>query len=102
MVGRAGCRHRLCPRDPGVRLAYERAGRGTPIIFLHGGLLDRRMWDDQFAFFAQQYQAIGSQLATIPEAGHTLVLEKPAEFNTLLDQFLRGHAPRRMDTMISR
>ena len=43
---------------PGVRLAYEIAGRGAPIVFLHGGLLDRRMWDGQFSFFAQRYQSI--------------------------------------------
>ena len=43
---------------PGVRLAYDRAGHGTPVVFLHGGLLDRRMWDDQFSFFAGHYQAI--------------------------------------------
>jgi len=43
---------------PGVRLAYDRAGHGAPVVFLHGGLLDRRMWDDQFSFFAGHYQAI--------------------------------------------
>ena len=43
---------------PGVRLAYDIAGRGAPVVFLHGGLLDRSMWDDQFSFFAQRYQAI--------------------------------------------
>src|SRR5215510_3152330 len=43
---------------PGVRLAYDRVGHGAPVVFLHGGLLDRRMWDDQFSFFARHYQAI--------------------------------------------
>ncbi len=43
---------------PGARLYYESAGNGDPIVFLHGGFLDRRMWDEQFPFFAQQYQAI--------------------------------------------
>ncbi len=43
---------------PGVRLSYEMAGEGEPVIFLHAGLLDGRMWDKQFAFFAQHYQAI--------------------------------------------
>ncbi len=43
---------------PGVRIAYDRAGHGDPVIFLHGGLLDRRMWDDQFTFFAQRFEAI--------------------------------------------
>ena len=40
---------------PGVRLTYDMAGLGGPVVFLHGGLLDRRMWDDQFSFFARRY-----------------------------------------------
>ena len=43
---------------PGVRLAYEISGRGASVIFLHGGLLDRRMWDEQFWFFARRYQTV--------------------------------------------
>ena len=43
---------------PGARLYYELAGEGEPIVFLHGGLLDGRMWDEQFQFFAQRYQVI--------------------------------------------
>jgi pimeloyl-ACP methyl ester carboxylesterase len=43
---------------PGVRLFYESAGQGQPIVFLHGGLLDGRMWDAQFTTFAQHYRAI--------------------------------------------
>ena len=43
---------------PGVRLAYDRSGLGAPVIFLHGGLLDRRQWDGQFEFFGRKYCAI--------------------------------------------
>ena len=43
---------------PGARIAYESAGDGEPIVFLHGGLLDGRMWDDQFLFFAQHHKVI--------------------------------------------
>src|SRR6516162_11132832 len=43
---------------PGVRIAYECAGQGSSLAFLHGGLLDRRMWDGQFAFFAGTHRAI--------------------------------------------
>lgn len=42
----------------GVRIAYEMEGHGPTLIFLNGGLLDRNMWDDQFAFFAKRYRAI--------------------------------------------
>lgn len=50
-------RHGFIDLD-GVRLAYDLAGRGDVVVFLHGGLLDRRMWDEQFRFFARHYQAI--------------------------------------------
>jgi pimeloyl-ACP methyl ester carboxylesterase len=42
----------------GVRLAYDMTGSGTPVVFLHGGLLDRRQWDGQFAFFARTRRTI--------------------------------------------
>ncbi|GCE08388.1 alpha/beta fold hydrolase [Dictyobacter aurantiacus] len=42
----------------GARLYYEMAGTGEPVVLLHGGMLDRRMWDDQFPFLAQHYQVI--------------------------------------------
>jgi pimeloyl-ACP methyl ester carboxylesterase len=35
-------------------------------------------------------QVADSQLVTIPGAGHTLVMERPTDFNRLVDQFLRG------------
>ncbi len=43
---------------PGSSLYYEAAGTGTPIVLLHAGYLDRRMWDDQFLMFAQTHRVI--------------------------------------------
>ena len=42
----------------GTQLYYEVAGEGEPLILIHGGQLDRRMWDDQFAAFSTHYQVI--------------------------------------------
>ena len=42
----------------GTTLYYEVAGAGHPFILVHGHLLDRRSWDDQFAVFAQRYRVI--------------------------------------------
>ena len=42
----------------GTTLYYEVAGTGHPFVLLHGHLLDRRSWDDQFAVFAQAYRVI--------------------------------------------
>ena len=42
----------------GARLYYEDAGQGFPIVMVHAGIADHRMWDDQFPVFAQQYRVI--------------------------------------------
>jgi pimeloyl-ACP methyl ester carboxylesterase len=39
-------------------LYYEATGRGEPVVFIHGGQLDGRMWDDQFRLFARDYRVI--------------------------------------------
>lgn len=42
----------------GTTLYYEVVGEGHPLTLVHGGLVDRRLWDDQFAVFAQHYRTI--------------------------------------------
>jgi 3-oxoadipate enol-lactonase len=42
----------------GTHLYYEVRGRGRPLVLIHGGLMDRRMWDDQFELFAEKYKVI--------------------------------------------
>lgn len=42
----------------GTRLYYEMAGEGTPLILLHAGIADCRMWDAQFHDFAAYYQVL--------------------------------------------
>lgn len=39
-------------------LYYEVAGSGHPLVLIHGGQLDSRMWDDQFAAYAKSYRVI--------------------------------------------
>ncbi len=46
-----------------VKLYYEeynpkKSGKATPIIFLHGFTLDRRMWEPQAHFFRDKYHLI--------------------------------------------
>lgn len=41
-----------------TQLYYEKMGTGHPLILIHGGLLDRRMWDDQFEVFAKRFRVI--------------------------------------------
>lgn len=42
----------------GTILYYEMMGEGHPFVLLHGGYMDMRMWDDQFAIFSQNYHVI--------------------------------------------
>ena len=42
----------------GAKLYYEIMGEGHPLTLIHGGLVDRRLWDDQFDVFAQHYRTL--------------------------------------------
>ena len=44
--------------DDGVKLYYEEAGRGAPIIFIHEFAGDYRSWEPQLRFFARRYRCI--------------------------------------------
>lgn len=42
----------------GGKLYYEVEGAGHPLLLIHGGLGDLRMWDDQVPAFAERYRVI--------------------------------------------
>lgn len=42
----------------GGKFYYEVSGQGYPLILVHAGVGDLRMWDDQFAVFAEHYRVI--------------------------------------------
>ena len=42
----------------GTELAYVEAGEGDPVVFVHGGLQDYRMWKTHVAVFAKRYRVI--------------------------------------------
>jgi len=62
----------------GASLYYEVAGQGEAVLFIHAGIADSRMWDEQFSVFAQRYQTIRydirgfgqSQMPAAPFAHH--------------------------------
>lgn len=45
-------------RSKGAKLYYEIKGNGHPIVFIHGGQMDRRMWDLQFDLYSRKYKVI--------------------------------------------
>jgi len=59
---------------PGGSLAYEESGTGVPIVLLHEGIADRRIWNREFPALAKRYRVLrydlrgfgGSTPATAP------------------------------------
>ena len=42
----------------GTKFHYEISGEGYPLVLVHAGIADGRMWNDQFDVFAQRYKVI--------------------------------------------
>ena len=42
----------------GVEIAYERAGRGQPVVFVHGAAEDGRVWRSQIAALADEFTVV--------------------------------------------
>lgn len=59
--------------DDGVKLYYEEAGAGEPIIFVHEFAGDTRAWEAQMRYFSRRYRCIafnarGFPPSDVPEA----------------------------------
>lgn len=57
----------------GTRLFYEMAGKGRTLVLVHGGLVDSRLWDDQFGEFAKHYRVIRYDLRGFGRSGYPTV-----------------------------
>jgi pimeloyl-ACP methyl ester carboxylesterase len=42
----------------GTVIQYETAGAGQPLVFVHAGIADRRMWNGQMGPFAEHFQVV--------------------------------------------
>ncbi|MEF8985391.1 MAG: alpha/beta hydrolase, partial [Bacteroidales bacterium] len=42
----------------GTQLYYEMAGKGQPIVLIHGNGVDSRQWNDQFMALASNFQVV--------------------------------------------
>lgn len=61
-------------------LYYEVAGAGSPVVFIHAGIADRRMWDQQFPAFATRHRAI-----RYDQRGYGLTVAQPVPHSHLRD-----------------
>jgi pimeloyl-ACP methyl ester carboxylesterase len=69
----------------GTKLYYEIAGAGHPLVLIHEGIADSRMFDDQFSIFAQQYRVVRYDL---PSFGQSDI--PPVDVPISLSENLRG------------
>lgn len=60
----------------GAQLHYERAGSGQPLIMIHAGIADCRMWDHEFAALDDSYQTLRFDMR-----GYGRSLPAPGEFD---------------------
>ncbi|SCL14398.1 alpha/beta fold hydrolase [Micromonospora inyonensis] len=66
----------------GTRLGYDDTGKGSPVLLLHAGIADRRMWREQVPALATRHRVIApdlrgygeSELPPTPFAHHTDVV----------------------------
>src|SRR5437588_4112959 len=50
----------------GVKLYYEAAGSGTPLVFIHEFAGDYRSWEPQMRFFARYFRCIAFNARGFP------------------------------------
>jgi pimeloyl-ACP methyl ester carboxylesterase len=62
-------------RTNGLEVAYDRVGEGPPLVFVHGGAVDARMWRPQLAALADEFTVLAWDE---PGAGRSS--DVPAEF----------------------
>ena len=80
----------------GYTMAYDIAGEGVPLVFIHQVATDRRLWHHQRSIFYRRYRLI-----TVDIMGHGQVSWPPEEFclertaahvQTLLERLKAGPA----------
>ena len=62
-------------RTSGLEIAYERVGEGPPLVLVHGGTVDGRMWQPQLAGLQDEFTVVAWEE---PGAGHSS--DVPADF----------------------
>ncbi len=75
------------PPINGARIYYEIAGEGLPVVLLHAGIANSRMWDAQFAALAQHYRVLRYDLRGYGQTtAPAMAYSHHDDLNALLDQ----------------
>ena len=72
----------------GAELHYDLAGAGHPLILVHAGICDRRMWQPQWAALAEHFQVVRYDLRGFGQSAPPqppLPYSHPADLAGLLD-----------------
>ncbi|HSR06180.1 MAG TPA: alpha/beta fold hydrolase [Bryobacteraceae bacterium] len=68
---------------------YEVSGHGPPLVFLHAGIADSRMWDGQVKYFSDKYTVVRYDLRGYGKSDAPTAPYVPAEDLYGLLQFLK-------------
>jgi 3-oxoadipate enol-lactonase len=70
----------------GTRLYYEAAGSGDPVVLIHPGFADRRVWDRQWDCLAEEYRVVRYDVrGTGKSAGSSAPYSDYADLEKLID-----------------
>lgn len=72
--------------DDGVKLHYEEAGSGTPLLFVHEFAGDHRSWEAQLRHFSRRYRCIAYNARGYPPS------DVPEEFERYSQEWARDDA----------
>ncbi len=85
-------RHGFAPVN-GTRLFYEVKGAGPAVVLIHGGQLDCRMWDDQFAALSRHFRVMRYDVRGYGGSfRHDALYSDAEDLAALLDYLRKGAA----------
>ena len=67
----------------GTQLYYEMAGKGQPIVLIHGNGVDSRQWNDQFMALASNFQVVRYDVRGFGKSAMPVLEEKYSHHDDL-------------------
>lgn len=55
----------------GIEISYQVKGSGAPLVFIHGGFVDKQLWDPQFEHFQDGYRLLRYDLRGHGQTGES-------------------------------